>query len=171
MLRLNALFLCPRIEDRCYHSQMQLGSSAISSQDEDVPLAIAGQYKDVPLASEFNKLGLLLTVCTALNREDGYPTFTGHPKEKFLWREAKKIDYYSTVLDDATNILVLDHQVLACMATGDSAFVLASSSDPGINHEGEVYPDAPDLGQCAVMRDGVDHWAKIKAAGNVGLTE
>jgi hypothetical protein len=132
-------------------------------------ITVAGHDKNVPLTSEFCKLGLLLTICTAINRDDGYPTFTAHPEEKFLWREAKEVDYYSTVLDDAINILVLDRQVLAGMAVGNSAFVLASSSDPRIYHEGDEDSGGLDLGQCTIIRDGVDHWARIKATRNVGL--
>jgi len=57
----------------------------------------------------------------------------------------------------------LDHQILAGMAAGKCALVVANtSSNPVINHEGEVYPDALGLGHCEVRPDGVDHWAKIK---------
>ena len=103
----------------------------------------------------------MLSVSTAVNQEDVYPTFTPHPEEKFLWGEAKKDDH-STIIDEATNILVLDHQILG-MAAGKCALVVANtSSNPVINHEGEVYPDALGLGHCEVRPDGVDHWAKIK---------
>src|SRR6266511_845275 len=98
---------------------------------------------NLPPDSEFYKLGLLLSVSTAVNREDLYPTFTAHPEEKFLWREAKKLDNNSTITDEIINILVLDHQILAGMTAGRCALVVGNiSSSPVINHESEVYPDA-----------------------------
>ena len=122
---------------------------------------------NLPPASEFYKLGLLLSVSTAVNREDLYPTFTAHPEEKFLWREAKKLDNHSTITDEIINILVLDHQILAGMTAGRCALVVGNiSSSPVINHESEVYPDALGLGHCEVRPDGVDYWAKIKTNEN-----
>ena len=115
-------------------------------------------------ASEFYRLGLLLSVSTAINREDAYPTFSALYEEKFLWREAKKPDNFSTVIDKAIHILILDHQILAGMAAGVCALVVANiSSKPVINQEGEVYPG---LDRCEVRSGGVDHWAQIKTAEN-----
>lgn len=122
---------------------------------------------NLPLASEFYKLSLLLSVSTAVNQDDVYPTFAARFEDKFLWREAKKLDNYSTVLDDATNILVFDHQILAGMAAGRCSVVLINcASNPVINREDKVYPGALDLGHCEVMPDGVDYWPKIKTTKN-----
>ena len=150
-------------------------------KDHRSPLII-----DMSPASEFSKLGLLLTICTAINRDDGYPTFTAHPEEEFLWRKAKKLDSDATVLQSVVDILILDHQVLAAMAIGDSGIELPERSvEDKENEEYKVdmkklkvvvLPNPSDedsggldLGQCTIIRDGVDHWARIKATRNVGL--
>ena len=119
-------------------------------------------------ASEVYRLSLLLTVCAAVNEHDLHPRFTARldSEERWLWCEAKKLDSDSTVIDAATNILVLDRQILAGMAAGKCAlFVLSdSSSDPVINHHEGA--DALHVGHCVVRPDGVDYWAKTKISGN-----
>ncbi len=157
-------------------------SQLIKIADTMSPSSTIG-LADLPPASEFYKLGLLLSVSTTVNREDLYPTFSPRPAEKFLWREAKKLDEYPTVMQATTNLLVLDHQVLAGMAIGETGI----PTDRETSHEdkeGETYavdtknlkmvilpnPDKDSgvlgLGNCEVRPDGVDYWAKIKTNEN-----
>jgi hypothetical protein len=122
------------------------------------------------LFQEFRNLGLLLNLVTALNHPDDHSTLTlVHDTS------SPKLDKKSTVMHAMASILVLEHEILACMAWKDKHLVIAEDR----NDDGEDYlvdlpagkvnlatiknPDAADItnaqyGSCSETSAGKDLW-------------
>jgi len=113
-------------------------------------------------ASEFHQLSLLLAACTALNRADVYPTFTARPEEEWAWHDATQLDPYPRLIQALTNILVRNHLDLAGMAIKSENNALKFIVLPNPSKGSEDL----DLNHCAVIPDGVDHWATTKTSTN-----
>lgn len=110
-----------------------------------------------PLLDEFRNLSLLVTLTTALNNKHNLSTLE-LPGSK----RVPSLDRESTVLHAMGAILVLKHEILACMAGGASDIVVAQ--------DGRSLSHDSDSDEFIMEDDGVKYTSDIPLLGPVEVT-
>jgi hypothetical protein len=101
-------------------SEAAAGEKPVLVGDRESAAVSSGQCVDTEfLLDEFRNLSLLVTLTTALNNEHNYSTLDlPDPKR------TSSLDKESSVLHAMCHILVLEHEILACMAAGRSDILI-----------------------------------------------